>query len=129
MLRQCMAFGVCLLGLNPVFANWQVQNESANPDAWPHATAGRHEKAFLTYEGPRPAYAISVAGSLKQNLMRIMSGFGWRVVWLAPYDFNFDGKIEGITPANVIDKLLAPFPLKAVMFAGNKTLTIYPKNA
>src|SRR5690349_21833708 len=42
-----------------------------------------------------PLYAISVSGSLKENIQRIMERYHWKVVWKVPYDFNFDGRVTG----------------------------------
>ena len=71
-------------------------------------------------------YAISVSGSLKDNIERIMKRYHWRVVW-APYDYNFDGKVTGSSLPNVIQKLLQPFPLQAVMYMSNRTVAIVPR--
>jgi hypothetical protein len=73
---------------------------------------------------PRGMYAVSISGSLKENIERIMSRYHWRVIWKAPYDYNFDGRIIGKSLPNVIDKLLEPFPLHAVMYMSNKTLAV-----
>ncbi|TAK77651.1 MAG: hypothetical protein EPO11_02375 [Gammaproteobacteria bacterium] len=74
-----------------------------------------------------PVYAVSISGSLKENLERIMSRYHWKVVWKAPYDYNFDGRVTGTSLPNVIDKLLQPFPLQAVMYMSNRTLTVASK--
>lgn len=73
---------------------------------------------------PLGVYAISISGSLKENLERIMSRYHWQVIWKAPYDYNFDGRITGSSLPNVIEKLLQPFPLQAVMYMSNRTLAV-----
>ena len=76
---------------------------------------------------PAALYAVSISGSLKENIERIMSRYHWRVVWKAPYDYNFDGRVIGSSLPNVIAKLLQPFPLQAVMYMSNRTLAIVPR--
>jgi hypothetical protein len=76
---------------------------------------------------PAAVYAVSISGSLKENLERIMSRYHWRVVWKAPYDYNFDGRVTGSSLPNVIQKLLQPFPLQAVMYMSNRTLAVVPR--
>ena len=123
-------------------AGWQVsQPESAIPRE-PFFQAGSQQKtAFIpsAYSGeafpnqyanlgqPAPVYAVSISGSLKENLERIMSRYRWRVIWKAPYDYNFDGRVTGSSLPNVVEKLLQPFPLQAVMYMSNRTLTVVPR--
>ncbi len=76
---------------------------------------------------PAAIYAVSISGSVKENLERIMSRYHWRVVWKAPYDYNFDGRVTGSSLPNVIEKLLKPFPLQAVMYMSNRTIAIMPR--
>ncbi len=73
---------------------------------------------------PSEVYAISVSGSLKENIERIMDRYHWKVIWKAPYDYNFDGKVTGNSLPNVMEKLLKPFPLKAVLYMSNRTMTV-----
>jgi hypothetical protein len=75
-----------------------------------------------------PVYAISISGSLKENLERIMHRYNWKVVWNAPYDYNFDGRITGTSLPTVIEKLLKPFPLQAQMYMSNRTLAVISRN-
>jgi len=75
-----------------------------------------------------PVYAISISGSLKENLERIMHRYNWKVVWKAPYDYNFDGRITGTSLPTVIEKLLKPFPLQAQMYMSNRTLAVVSRN-
>lgn len=125
------------------FAGWQVERpESAIPSE-PFFQAGTQSKtAFApsSYSGnafpnqyanlgqPAPVYAISISGSLKENLERIMSRYHWRVIWKAPYDYNFDGRVTGSSLPNAVEKLLQPFPLQAVMYMSNRTVTIVPRS-
>lgn len=76
---------------------------------------------------PVAVYAVSISGSLKENLERIMGRYHWKVVWKAPFDYNFDGRVTGSSLPNVIEKLLQPFPLQAVMYMSNRTLAIVPR--
>lgn len=122
------------------FAGWQVQSpESAIPRE-PFFQAGVQQKvAFVPTPysakvlpnqyarlGP-PVYAVSISGSLKENLERIMGRYRWRVVWKAPFDYNFDGRVTGSSLPNVVEKLLQPFPLQAVMYMSNRTLMVMPR--
>lgn len=74
-----------------------------------------------------PNYAVSISGSLKDNIERIMRRYHWKVVWKAPYDYNFDGRVTGTSLPNVIEKLFQPFPLQAVMYMANRTITVLPR--
>lgn len=78
---------------------------------------------------PAEVYAISVSGSLKENVERIMHRYHWKVVWKAPYDYNFDGRVTGTSLPNVMEKLLKPFPLQAVLYMSNRTMTVVPRKA
>lgn len=82
---------------------------------------------FANLGQPAAIYAVSISGSVKENLERIMSRYHWRVVWKAPYDYNFDGRVTGSSLPNVIEKLLQPFPLQAVMYMSNRTLAVLPR--
>lgn len=73
---------------------------------------------------PAARYAVSISGSLKENIERIMCGYHWRVIWKAPYDYNFDGRITGSSLQNVLEKLLEPFPLQAQMYMSNRIVAI-----
>ena len=72
-------------------------------------------------------YAVSISGSLKENIEHIMHRYHWKVVWKAPYDYNFDGRVVGTSLPNVVEKLLQPFPLQAEMYMSNRTLAIVPR--
>lgn len=85
-------------------------------------------KAYPSLGQPIPVYAISISGSLKENLERIMGRYHWRVVWKAPYDYNFDGRVTGSSLPNVVEKLLQPFPLQAVMYMSNRTMAVVPRS-
>lgn len=83
---------------------------------------------FANLGPPASVYAISVSGSVKENIERIMERYRWRVIWKAPYDFNFDGRVCGSSLPNVIQKLLKPFPLQAKMYMSNRTLVVISRN-
>ena len=124
------------------FAGWQVaQPQTAIPNE-PFFQAGtQQDKTFMPSYGsgsfpnqfanmgrPAPIYAISISGSLKENIERIMDRYHWKVIWKAPYDYNFDGRITGSSLPNVMEKLLQSFPLQAVMYMSNRTMIIVPRN-
>lgn len=125
-------------------AGWQVAQPGSAIPSEPFFQAGMQQDtsfappAYGTSSFPdqfanlgRPAaiYAISVSGSLKENIQRIMDRYHWKVVWKAPYDYNFDGRITGSSLPNVMQKLLSPFPLQAVMYMSNRTMTVVPRKA
>lgn len=125
----------------PAFAGWEV----ARPDsAIPHEaffqagternnaiptsySATSFPKQYARYGNNAPLYAISISGSLKENLERIMARYHWRVIWKVPYDYNFDGHISGTSLPNVVEKLFKPFPLQAVMYMSNRTVAVIPR--
>jgi hypothetical protein len=76
---------------------------------------------------PATVYAVSISGSLKENIERIMGRYHWKVIWKSPYDYNFDGRVTGSNLPNVMEKLLQPFPLQAVMYMSNRTIAIVPR--
>jgi hypothetical protein len=124
-----------------VFAGWQVaQPQAAMPEPFFQAGSQRDTTFVSGGSGPfsdqfanlgRPAavYAISVSGSLKENLERIMDRYHWRVIWKAPYDYNFDGRVTGSSLPNVIEKLLKPFPLQAKLYMSNRTMIVVPRRS
>jgi hypothetical protein len=77
---------------------------------------------------PAAVYAVSISGSLKENIERIMGRYHWKVIWKAPYDYNFDGRVTGSSLPNVVEKLLRPFPLQAVMYMSNRTIAVVPRS-
>src|SRR5438552_1093599 len=79
---------------------------------------------FANLGRPVAVYAISVSGSLKENIERIMDRYHWKVIWKVPYDYNFDGRVTGSSLPDVIEKLLRPFPLQAQMYMSNRTMTV-----
>ena len=126
-----------------VFAGWQVSQPGAAVPREPFFQAGTQQKDSLAPSAyasdafpdqyanlgqPAAIYAISISGSLKENLERIMTRYHWRVVWKAPYDYNFDGRVTGSSLPNAIEKLLQPFPVRAVMYMSNRTIAIVPRN-
>lgn len=134
----------------PIFAVWQVASPQATIPREPFFQAGiqqntafRSAPARIPFRSsyastafpnqyanlgqPANTYAVSISGSLKENLERIMGRYHWKVVWKAPYDYNFDGKVTGSSLPNVVEKLLQPFPLQAVMYMSNRTLAVVPR--
>jgi len=123
------------------FAGWQVAKPGAAIPSEPFFQAGtQQDTAFIPSYGsnafpdkfanlgrPAAVYAISVSGSLKENLERIMDRYHWKVIWKVPYDYNFDGRVTGSSLPNVIEKLLQPFPLQARMYMSNRTMTVVPR--
>lgn len=124
------------------FAGWQVTRPASAVPRDPFFQAGtQRSKDYVpssygsdtfpnqyAYLGqPAPVYAVSISGSLKQNIERIMGRYHWKVIWKAPYDYNFDGRVTGSSLPNVIEKLLKPFPLQAVMYMSNRTLIVVPR--
>ena len=123
------------------FAGWQVASPQAAVPREPFFQAGVQPKmTFAPTNGgpftdqyarlgqPAAVYAVSISGSLKENLERIMGRYHWRVIWKAPYDYNFDGRVTGASLPNVVQKLLQPFPLQAVMYMSNRTVTVIPRS-
>lgn len=123
------------------FAGWQVAQPQTAIPREPFFQAGSQQNTtfvpvssttgkapfpsqFANLGRPAAIYAISVSGSLKENLERIMRRYHWRVVWKAPYDYNFDGRVTGSSLPNVVEKLLNPFPLKAKLFMSNRTMVV-----
>lgn len=124
------------------FAGWQVTKPETAVPREPFFQAGTQQKTAFVPSAygssafpnqyahlgqPAPVYAVSISGSLKENLERIMGRYHWKVIWKAPYDYNFDGRVTGASLPNVVEKLLQPFPLQAVMYMSNRTLTIVPR--
>jgi len=119
-------------------AGWQVARPSSsvptepffqsgmphNPSFKSHHRAADYPDQFANLGRPAAVYAISVSGSLKENLERIMDRYHWRLVWKVGYDYNFDGRISGSSLPNVIEKLLNPFPLQATMYMSNRTMIV-----
>ncbi len=123
-------------------AGWQVTKPESSIPREPFFQAGTQQKtAFLpaAYSSAvfpnqyanlgqqAPVYAVSISGSLKENLERIMGRYHWKVIWKAPFDYNFDGRVTGASLPNVVEKLLKPFPLQAVMYMSNRTLAVVPR--
>lgn len=147
-MKKCLLLFPAFLIIFPIvnFAGWQVaQPKTTIIPREPFFEAGRHlkhplpslppascaNKPFLNrfprVGHPTTVYAVSVSGSLKENLERIMGRYHWRVVWKAPYDYNFDGRVTGSSLPHVIQKLVQPFPLQARMYLSNRTLAVVPR--
>ena len=95
-----------LVATAPALAGWQVasKGEERTVPSDPFFQAGTQGTTFMPSYGSDPwksgmltrpsgLYAISISGSLKENVERIMDRYHWKVVWKAPYDYNFDGRI------------------------------------
>ncbi len=122
-------------------AGWQVAKPTAAAPDEPFFQAGtQHDTTFIPAYGgaafpdqfanlgrPAAVYAISVSGSLKENIERIMDRYHWRVLWKVPYDYNFDGRVTGSSLPNVIEKLISPFPLQATLYMSNRTMIVTPR--
>lgn len=122
-------------------AGWQVAKPESTIPNEPFFQAGYQQDTpsapaygssafpdqFANLGRPAAVYAISVSGSLKENIERIMDRYHWKVVWKAPYDYNFDGRVTGTSLPNVMEKLLKPFPLQAVLYMSNRTMTVVPR--
>lgn len=121
------------------FAGWQVSKPESSVPREPFFQAGTQEKttfkdsSYASHAFPNkyaslgqsaPVFAVSISGSIKENLERILSRYHWKVIWKAPYDYNFDGQITGASLPSVVEKLLQPFPLQAVMYMSNRTVAI-----
>jgi len=126
-------------------AGWQVARPESSVPSEPFFQAGDQREAptplasaygtsafpnqFANLGRPAEVYAISVSGSLKENIERIMDRYHWKVVWKAPYDYNFDGRVTGSSLPNVMEKLIKPFPLQAVLYMSNRTMLVEPRKA
>lgn len=124
-------------------AGWQVSRPNSSIPREPFFQAGIPPKMNLipsAYSSavlpnqyarlgqPAARYAVSVSGSLKDNVERIMGRYHWKVIWKAPYDFNFDGRVCGSNLQTVLEKLLEPFPLQAQMYMSNRIVTIVARD-
>lgn len=133
---------ICIVPLCAA-AGWEVSKPQTAMPTEPFFQAGNQQKTafqpsaysseafpnqFASLGTPAPVYAVSISGSLKENLERIMGRYHWKVIWKAPYDYNFDGRVAGASLPNVVEKLLKPFPLQAVMYMSNRTMTIVAKS-
>jgi hypothetical protein len=87
----------------------------------------RYPSRYTAIKAQPQFYAISISGSVKENFERIMRRYNWKVIWKAPYDYNYDGKITGSSLPDVIEKLFQPFPLQAVMYMSNRTIAVVAK--
>ncbi len=122
-------------------AGWQVASPTASVPSEPFFQAGAPQNSsfsptysnasfpdqFASLGRPAAVYAISVSGSLKENLERIMDRYHWKIIWKVAYDYNFDGRVTGTSLPNVIEKLLGPFPLQATLYMSNRTMIVTPR--
>lgn len=107
---------------------FQAGTQQNNPFPTPTSSGEAFPNQFANLGTPAPVYAISISGSLKQNLERIFTRYHWKVIWRAPFDYNFDGRVTGASVPDVLEKLLKPFPLQAVMYMSNRTMVIVPRH-
>lgn len=135
-----LAFAFTLCSPMTALAGWQVASKGsagAIPSD-PFFQAGTQGTAFMPSYGNDPwktgslqrssgLYAISISGSLKENVERIMDRYHWKVIWKSPYDYNFDGRITGNSLPSVIGKLFQPFPLQAQLYMSNRTMIVVPR--
>jgi len=143
MKRIILKVSALLLTLPTIaIAGWQVARPQAAVPNEPFFQAGSQPDTtfpsaygstsfpnqFAELGRPAAMYAISISGSLKENLERIMDRYHWKVIWKAGYDYNFDGRVTGSSLPNVIEKLLSPFPLEATLYMSNRTMVIVPRN-
>lgn len=143
-MKRCLFLLKTFLVLFPLcaFAEWQVARPESTIPREPFFEAGTQQHGafrssaygsrafpnqYANLGQPAAIYAVSICGSLKENIERIMGRYRWRVIWKAPYDYNFDGRVTGSSLPNVIEKLLKPFPLQGVMYMSNRTLTVSPR--
>jgi len=139
LVKIIIAFSVFLFIPSIASASWQVAkpqtsipsepffqagSEQNDPHFVPHYGVDAFPNHYTTPGGQSQMYAISVSGSLKENIERIMDRYHWRVLWQAPYDYNFDGRVAGANLPDVIRKLLKPFPLQAQMYMSNRTMIV-----
>lgn len=143
---KCLLRGMLFLaGVLPLaaFADWEMARPQSAAPSDPFFQAGTQQASsfpasstggdafpsqYASLGTPAPVYAISISGSLKQNLERIFGRYHWKVVWKAPYDYNFDGRVTGASVPDVLEKLLKPFPLQAIMYMSNRTMVIVPRH-
>lgn len=143
-MMKCLVTRVsALLMMVPTIAmaGWQVAKPQAAIPNEPFFQAGVQQDTtfspsygssafpdqFANLGRPAAVYAISVSGSLKENVERIMDRYHWKVIWKVPYDYNFDGRVTGSSLPNVIEKLFSPFPLQATMYMSNRTMMVVPR--
>lgn len=111
---------------NQTYNNTKTTNFYTNPSSLREKY--RYPSRYVYIKPKSSFYAVSISGSVKENVERIMRRYHWKVVWKAPYDYNYDGRITGTSLPNVIEKLFQPFPLQAVMYVSNRTLTVVSRN-
>ena len=67
-------------------------------------------------------------GSLHYNLLALARYYHWKLVWdLGPLDYQWIGKLQ-INKTSSVDsqlrKILAPYPLQAKLYQGNRVILI-----
>lgn len=86
-------------------------------------------KSYEAYAYKRSGrYSVPVySGSLRNNIKRILTRFGWkRLVWYPNYDFRWVGSVtmHGASVQDIIGQLLVDYPLQAVFYRGNRVVVI-----
>jgi hypothetical protein len=94
-------------------------------------TANYNNSYSASYSAqPQTRVAVFTSGSLKENIERIASQYGWKtVVWNSPDDYQWTTytRIEKNTFQDVLRLVLARYPLQAVFYAGNHVIEIKPR--
>ncbi len=88
-----------------------------------------YPKNAIVRQKPLPVAEV-YPGSLKENIERIASHYGWHhVVWDAPEDYRWVGyaQIHGENLSIILRQLLNDYPLQAVFYQGNHVLYIHPR--
>ena len=104
----------------------------ANGSSVPIINQNKDNEEISVMKPPQAPPLLSVSmysGSLKENVERIATLYGWpQLVWDAP-DYNWIGQttIEGINVFSILRQLLTSYPLQAVFYQGNHVLYIHPR--
>lgn len=124
---------------NTYQAEKHIELKAASPPPPQHELTHRenaHVKYIRANAPPSPrhlAYPDRVAiysGSLRANIQRIVSSYGWQhVAWDVPDDYRWVGTtyIPRIQLAAVLNIILKNYPLQAVLYQGNGVVAIQPR--
>ncbi len=69
-------------------------------------------------------------GSLKDNLMRIAGKEGWgQIIWAPTYDYVWPTQTTFMVNdlESALSQILAPYPLKALVYPHDRVIVIQPK--
>ncbi len=95
-----------------------------------YANGSSTEKQIVKASSDQTLLSVTVySGSLKENIERIATHYGWpQIVWDAP-DYNWIGqtRIEGPNLFSILRQLLTSYPLQAIFYQGNHVLLIHPR--